>query len=167
MPVPFHDIAGDGTASVVAYLRLVRAPGESCILGALFVASDRGDPLEFCYTRVVLAQGPLWGADRAYEQAVTLLSRSLFKAASHLPDLVLALAGETPAEIFSESIAVQVPVCLVGETGDGPTSLQWVDREPAAGSPVFSLVESLKSRRLLLEPFQRAEQGLMEAWASQ
>ena len=151
----------------MAYLRFVRAPGETCILGALFIASDRGDPLEFCYTRVVLAPGPLWGPERVYRQAVALLVKALFKAASHLPDLVLALAGETPAEIFSESIAVQVPVCLVGETGDGPTSLQWVDKEPEAGSPASSLVESLRSRQLLLEPFQRAEQGLMEACASQ
>ena len=166
MPIPFQDIAGDGTATAVAYLRCMHAPGERCIQGALFVTSNRGDPLEFCYTQVALASGPLWDPGRAHRQAVALLVKALFEAASHLPELVLAVAGETPSEVFSESVAVQMPVGLVGESEDDPADIQWVGWEPTEDSPLSGLVESLRSRNLLLEPLRRAEQGLVEAFAN-
>ena len=166
MPIPFHDISCDGPTAVVAYLQFVHPPGERGIQGALFVTSDRGHPLEFCYTRVDFASGPLWDMDRAYQQVVALLVKALFEAAKHLPDLVLALAGETPPEIFAEYMEVQVPVCLVGQSGDDAAAIRWVDRAPTGGSPLSSLVESLRSLNLLLEPFRRAEQGLVEAFAN-
>ena len=166
MAIPFRDIAGDEPAAAVAYLRILEAGSGVAvrIRGALFVTDGRGDPLEFCFTRVEAEAGALWDPGRAYRRTVVVLVGALFEAANHQPDLVLALAEELPPEVFAEDIDVQVPVCLVGAPGSDLVPLHWIGGEPAAGSLLSSLVESLRSRELLLEPFRRASQGLEEAF---
>ena len=105
---------------------------------------------------------------------MTALAKALFNAASHLPDLVLALAEETPSEVFTEDVVVQVPVCMVGALGIPPNeesprgdlaSLDWIADEPSEGSALARLVETLRSRRLLLEPLGRVATGMAEAFA--
>lgn len=164
MSVPFRDIAGEELAATVAYLRFLEAGNEAVIRGALFITNNRGDPLEFCFTRVETESNTLWDPARAYRQVAVVLIRALFEAASHQPHLVLALVEECPPEIFSYDIDVQVPVCLVGDLGSDVVPLHWIDGEPAAGSSLSSLVESLRSRDSLLEPFWRAARGLEEAF---
>ena len=165
MPIPFQDIAGEEATATVAYLRFMQETNDGNIRGALFVTNGRGDPLEFCFTRVESGTGALWEPGRAYRQAATVLVRALLEAVNHLPDLVLALAEETPFEIFAHDIEVQVPVCLIGFSGADLGTLRWIGQEPVQGTAIASLVELLKSRQLLLEPFQRAAQGLEEAFA--
>ena len=148
----------------MAYLRFMQETNGGSIQGALFVTNGRGDPLEFCFTRVKSGSDALWGPGRAYSQAVTVLVRALLEAVNHLPDLVLALDEETPFEIFADDIEVQVPVCLIGYSGADVGNLHWIGQEPVQGTALASLAESLKSRQLLLEPFQRAAQGLEEAF---
>ena len=167
MAIPFRDIAVKEPASAVAYLRLLESGNGAAvrIQGALFVTDGRGDPLEFCFTRVEAEAGALWDPVRTYRRAVVVLVKALFEAASHQPDLVLALAEELPSEVFADDIDVQVPVCLVGDPGSDLVPLHWIGGEPAAGSLLASLVETLRSRELLLEPLWRAAQGLEEAFA--
>ncbi len=174
MTIPFRDPAGNEPNAAVAYLRFLKEPVSGGIRGGLFVTSSRGEPLEFCFTRVEPGSGPLWEPDQAYRGAVTALAKALFNAASHLPDLVLALAEETPSEVFTEDVVVQVPVCLVGALGIPPNeesprgdlaSLDWIADEPSEGSALARLVETLRSRRLLLEPLERAAKGMAEAFA--
>ena len=164
MSVPFRDIAGEAPAATVAYLRFLEAGNEVAIRGALFVTNNQGDPLEFCFTRVEAESNTLWHPGRAYRQVAVALIRALFEAANHQPDLVLALVEECPPEIFSGDIDVQVPVCLVGDPESDVAPLHWIDGEPAAGSSLSLLVESLRSRDSLLEPFWRAARGLEEAF---
>ena len=78
---------------------------------------------------------------------------------------MLALAEELPQDIFAEEIDAQVPICLAGDPGSDVVPLHWIDGEPAAGSELARLAESLRPRGLLLEPFWRAAQGLEEAFA--
>ena len=167
MAIPFREITGDEPPAAVAYLRILEADSGAAvrIQGALFVTDGRGDPLEFCFTRVEAEAGVLWDPGRAYRRTVVVLIKALFEAANHQPDLVFALAEELPPEIFADDIDVQVPVCLVGAPGSDLVPLHWIVGEPAAGSPLSGLVESLRSRELLLEPFRRAAQGLEEAFA--
>ena len=177
MPVPFQDRIDSEPAAVAAYLRFIDAHDDRSIRGALFVANHKGDPLEFCFTRVEVGTGTFWRRDLAYRKAVVLLVKALFEAASHAPDLVLALAEEIPHDILADELEVQVPVCLVGNpTADGAlldggasgtasAVLQWPNGEPAEGTSLSVLVEFLKARNLLLEPFQRAVRGLEEAFA--
>ena len=165
MAIPFRDIAVDEPASAVAYLRLLESGNGDAIRGALFVTDGRGDPLEFCFTRVEAEAGALWDPGRAYRRTVVVLVKALFEAANHQPDLVLALAEELPSEVFADDIDAQVPVCLVGDPGSDLGPLHWIGGEPAAGSLQSSLVETLRSRELLLEPLWRAAKGLEEAFA--
>ena len=165
MAIPFRDIAGDEPTSAVAYLRFLKEPSGAGIRGAFFVANSRGDPLEFCFTRVSVEADVLWEPGRAYQRAVAVLVRALFEAANHQPDLVFALAEELPQEIFAEDMEVQVPVCLVGDPGAEFVPLHWIDGEPAAESELSLLVELLRSRDLLVEPFWRTAQGLEEVFA--
>ena len=165
MAIPFRDIAGDELTSAVAYLRFLKAGNGVAVQGGLFVTNGRGDPLEFCFTRVSAEADVLWEPSRAYRRAVAVLVRALFEAANHQPDLVLALAEELPQEIFAEDIEVQVPVCLVGDPGSDVVPLHWIGGGPSAGSELSRLVELLRSHNMLLEPFRRAAQGLEEAFA--
>ena len=177
MPIPFYALGRHNHEAAVAYLRFVARPSDGSIQGALFVISSRGDPLEFCFTQVGLPVGPFWRPEQAYRQVVAALSRALFDAVGHLPALVLVLAEETPTEVFAEEMEVQVPVCVVDnhtQTGaevqdveasrDDSVSLRWGTEKPSDDSEIIQLVEYLRSRRLLLEPFERAAQGLEEAF---
>ena len=177
MSIPFHDLVQDEPAVAVAYLRFVEETGGEGIQGALFITTGRGVPLEFCFTRVDVPLGSLWPPDLAKRQAVASLSKALFEAAGRLPDLVLALAEETAIKVFVDDMVPQIPVCLVGtgevERGGASheeslrydfTSIRWVGQEPANDSEIARLVESLRSRRLLIEPLDRAALGLEEAF---
>ena len=166
MPIPFLELTGDQPDAAVAYLRFTGTPDVGNVQGAVLVTSARGDPLEFCFTRVDLPAGPLWPPEQIRRRAVAGLAKALFEAVDRLPDLVLALAEETPSEVFVEDMEVQVPVCLVDPhttAGADPPSLRWVNQEPSDASDLSCLLDSLASRRLLLEPFERAARGLEEA----
>ena len=166
MPVPLQDIAGEEPAAAVAYLRFVKAPNDGGIQGALFVTNGRGDPLEFCFTRVELPTGPLWEPDRAYRQAIASLARALFEAVNHQPHLLLALAEEMPSDVLADDICPATPACLVaGGAETVGATVRWVGPGPAENSEVALLAESLRSRNLLREPFERAANGLEEAFA--
>jgi hypothetical protein len=163
---------------VAAYLRFIDEPDGKGIRGALFIMSTRGDPLEFSFTRIDLRSSVLWRAGRARSRAVTSLTKALFESASHVPDVVFALANETPAEVFSEDLGVQIPVCMIATQGPGPgppeeaqhpsdsVSLIWVNGQPAPGGASSKMVEALGARGLLLEPFDRAALGIQEAFES-
>ena len=49
----------------VAYLRFVEDAEGRGLRGCMFVVSLQGDPLELCFTRVDLLNGPLWNLDLA------------------------------------------------------------------------------------------------------
>ena len=179
MPVPFRDLSEEEHPGVAAYLRFIDEPDGKGIRGALFIMSTRGDPLEFSFTRIDVRLSVLWRAGRARSRAVTSLTKALFESASHVPDVVFALANETPAEVFSEDLGVQIPVCMIGTQGPGSVapseeaqhpsdsvSLIWVNGQPAPGGAPVKMVEILDGRRLLLEPFDRAALGIQEAFES-
>ena len=177
MPIPFHNLIQDEPSGVAAYLRFVDEPEGKGIRGALLVASSRGDPLEFSFTRVDVRSGVLWHDGQAKARAISALAKALFEVANHKPDLLLALADETPAKVFSEELGVQIPMCRVAAQGAGmaaPTEagqqlseslyLYWVNGRPLDDAECARLVETLGARRLLLEPFDRAALGIQEAF---
>ena len=179
MPIPFHNLIQDEPSGIAAYLRFVDEPDGKGIRGALLVTSSRGDPLEFCFTRIDVRSGVLWRNGQAKARAVSALAKALFEAANHKPDLLLALADKTPAEVFSEELGVQIPMCRVAAQGAGPAAptetvqqlseslyLYWVNRPPAGDTECARLVEILGARQLLLEPFDRAALGIEEAFGS-
>ena len=177
MPIPFRDLTECDHPGVAGFLRFVDEPDGRSVRGALFLMSTRGEPLEFSFTRIDVRSGVLWRAGEAKRQAVASLTKTLFEAANRVPDLVLALAEETPARVFSEDLAVRVPVCRVAAQDSGPMALSetaqrisdsltlmWVNGLPAPDGMPAKTVETLESRQLLREPFDRAALGLQEAF---
>lgn len=177
MPIPFSDLGTEGITANVAYLRFTEEPEGEGLRAALFIISCRGEPLEFCFTRVEVPHSPLWHTGQARDFAVIALAEALFEAANRLPSLVLALASETSARCFSEGLAVHVPVCRVStqdcpleEVSEGAQHLSdslylyWEIGRPPVDSVAATLVEALAVRHLLLEPFDRASMGILEAY---
>lgn len=178
MPVPFEDLREGEPAGVAGFLRLVDEPGGKGIRGALFLTSGRGEPLDFCFTRIDVHRSFLWRWGDARRQAVTSLIKVLFQAANRVPGLILALANEIPPQLFVDDIHVQVPLCLVAPsetpvqadaTISQPSrtvSLTWVTEQPGDESEAIRLLEGFVHRHNTLEPFERAAVGLEEAFKS-
>ena len=166
MAVPFvryTDTSPDRGAA--AFLRLVDEPDRHHLQGALFTVSSHGYPLCFCHTRVAVPRGVFWNAVGARLLAAGSVVRSLFAETRETPLVVLALAAETPPQLFLHDVVVSVPAGLVTpgrhETGTD-TAIAWTASPPAVSSPAASMIESLRSNEMLVEPFTRALQGLVE-----
>lgn len=177
MPIPFNDLAEDSDLGLAAFLRFEEEPNRRGMRGALFLVTSRGVPVEFSFTRIDVAASFLWRAGDARRHAIANLSKVLFEACSRQPDLILALADEVAPQVFTEDLHVGIPICRVSSLGanthattevsenlsDTP-GLFWVDEQPDAGSSTCQLLEALRLRQLLTEPFERASVGLEEAF---
>jgi len=151
----------DWAAANLAHLRFLVEEEGSGVRAALLVTNCHGEPLEFCFTRVDLPSGALWGLDAAYGRAVAILALALFEAAKHPPDLALVLAEEAPPDLFWPGLPVRYAVGLVDGAEDPP--VRWLGPKP--DSHLAALLKLLGSRGRLLEPFERAASGLDEAYA--
>jgi hypothetical protein len=148
--------------------------------GALFQINVRGEPVEFTYNRVETPNTFLWRREDIRRAAARKLTASLLALCPRVPRLIVCLAAEVPGELFSQDIAVSVPVCLIAtslqgaghtgaeiaETVEGaePLHLFWYPAPPQEGSAERLLVERLTLYGLLLEPFERAATGLDELY---
>lgn len=185
MPIPFHDTDEIAQLGNAAYLHV--APGEGALrCGALLIINARGEPLEFAYNRVELLQTSLWrGIDRE-AAAVRRLAMSLFDAATLTPSLLLCRADVVSPHVFgaASGLAVHLPLVrlapvgtLMGYAGsEAHAQVETVDQHgeclevelfwsphPPTGT-VAELFARLVERGLLLEPFDRAQQGLCEVY---
>ena len=179
MPIPFRDLTEDENTGVVGYLRFVDEPDGKGMRGALFVMSPRGEPIDFSFTRIDVHGGFMWRAGESRRQAVTALIKALFQSAGKIPAVIISLADEVPPRVFTEDLEVQIPLCRVVTTEMTPQAaseehesisdsldLFWVTGRPPSDSSAGKLIEGLKDRQLLLEPFERALIGLEEAFSS-
>jgi hypothetical protein len=178
MPVPFRDLAEGEPPGVAAFVKLVEEPGARGLRGALFCITARGDPVDFTFSRIALPSPVLWRAGDQRRRAVAALCRALFVATSQTPALLLALAAEVPPRVLGEDLEVRIPACRIERNGgpppateaapeslDGALELSWAGAgRPEADSEAHALMELLRARNLLLEPFERAALGLEEAF---
>jgi len=180
MPVPFNDLTRDQAPGIAAYLKFVDEEDDKGIQGALFMVSSRGAPLDYSFTRVDVHNSFLWRQGDARRNAVTSLTRVLFEGSSRTPDLILALAEEVPARVFADDLSVNVPLCRISadpltvqaaseesEHIDDSINVIWATRNPDSDSNARNLLEALRDRQLLLEPFERAALGLQETFGGQ
>ncbi|MHB1242580.1 MAG: hypothetical protein ACYC1P_04150 [Gaiellaceae bacterium] len=182
MPVAFRDVADvDGLGSA-AFLRIVPAADGDAFLGALFLVNGRGEPVEFTYNRLEIVQRFLWRADDLRRHAARRLTASLFEVCPRIPAVILCLAEEAPAELFSEDIGVELPTvrlaeqsAVIGQSalesrelveGSLPLQIFWNGSIPGEGETARTLVDHLAERGLLLEPFDRALVGLHEVYGT-
>ncbi|MCI0563868.1 MAG: hypothetical protein MN733_35795 [Nitrososphaera sp.] len=179
MPIPFNDLADDSDLGLAGFLRFQEESDGKGIRAALFIITSRGAPIEFSFTRIGIAPSFLWREGDAARHAVTTLSKAMFEASSKKPSLILALAEEVAPQVFTEDLEVRVPICRVSSlsttvhaTAEIPEiltdtiNLFWVGDRPAADSQCRQLLEALRVRKLLTEPFDRAAVGLQEAFNS-
>ncbi len=176
MSVPFEDLREADPTGTVGFLRFVDEADGKGVRGALFLTSGRGEPVDFCFTRIDVHHSFLWRRGDARRQAVTALVKVLFQAANRVPMLILGLADEIPPQLFVDDIQVQVPLCLVGPsktpvqaaTADsrpaGEVSLRWATEQPDDASEAIRLLDGFMHRHDPLEPFERAAAGLEEAF---
>lgn len=169
----------DAPPGFVGYLKLTSEPDGHGMRGALFLVNSRGEPIDFSFSRVDVQASFLWRSGEARIRAVAELLRVLFRAAAHVPELIVAMADEVPPRVFGAEIDVSLPVCRLMGAG-GPAHhvddtieelsdvlhVFWVGPSPAAGSRARVLIETLLARESFVEPFERAELGLEEAFAA-
>lgn len=183
VPIPFNDIddpaSGLGSA---AYLKVESSSDGGCALGALLVITARGEPLEFAYNRVRVPQPFLWREADLRRYVLRRLTASLLSVCSQQPRLVLCLEAEVTGWLFGQGLQLEVPVVRVtpapsrvetrteaGEVrNDNPSTahVAWQPAAPDDGSVEKRLFEHLRVHGLLLEPFQRAENGLREVYGA-
>lgn len=87
----------------------------------------------------------------------------------------MMLAEEVPPRLFLDDIHLELPACRVGGSGalhaadefdepiDDVQHLFWIGSPPGPEDPARMLVDSLRARDSLAEPFGRASLGLREA----
>ena len=154
----------------MAWLRFVEEKGGKGIRAALFQTSTQGEPLDFCFTRTICS-GP--GGQLAIVNPGFLLSlvKSLLRAITSVPTLILARADEVPHGSINEEIKVQVPFCRIATSGvrphgesDDPHNegyeLLWVTEKPNPDTEASQLLVEILDRGNPAEPFERATAGL-------
>ena len=181
LPVPFDDLTEADHSGVVAWLRFIEEKDGRGIRAALFETSGQGEPLAFCFTRVDRRGPSLRHQEGAGQVALTSLAKTLFQSAPWSPTLVLGLADEMPWWMFNGDIRVRLPFCrvsldeaLTGASSEcgGPACvnvqpLLWETEQPAPDSAARRLLDEMVERDNPYEPFQRAAEGLAEAFADQ
>jgi len=159
----------------VAFLKFEDEPTGG-VQGAVFVTNAIGEPLEFAFSRVDVRGSVLWRPGDARRSAIEQVVRVLFPALASRPDCLLMLATEVPPRLFLDDIQLEIPACRVGsgssvhaadeisEHLDDVLNLYWIGPRPGPDDRARVLIEALRARDLLTEPFQRATAGLKEAY---
>ncbi len=177
MPVPFDDLSAESTHSGgIAWLRFLDEEDGEGVRAALFQTSDQGEPLDFCFSRIDRRQS-LGQGGTARPGALSSLAKSLFQAATSSPILILGLADEVPPSAFTDDIRLRIPFCRIKTAGalthagfeyGGPYNehfeLLWATQHPHVGSGACQLLDEILERNDPLEPFERAAEGLAEAF---
>ena len=182
MPVPFDSLEEEDTPGEVAWMRFVEEDDGRGISAALFETSVEGEPLSFCFTRVGVPDPS--GSERreSRQTALSSLATSLFRATPSSPALVFGLASEIPATVFTDDLRVGLPFCRVkladpvkaaqfvnsrypGPDDDHRQQFDWATTQPSERSQARRILDEIVERCDPFEPFQRAAEGLAEAFA--
>jgi hypothetical protein len=183
VPIPFHDTDDIEELGAAAFLHVEQPePGSPLRYGALLFINARGEPLEFVYNRLELLSDILWRPIDRARSAVRRLAVTLFHEAQLNPALLFCRADTVDPHLFGPTgqVALQIPVGRVAtvteavgfsgaeeretvETADGAgelheTHLFWTPGPPTGTAA--DLYARLAERGLLLEPFERAAEGL-------
>lgn len=176
MAIPFRGAEEVARLGAAGYLRFLSEGAPGAFRGGLFLVNARSEPLEFAYARIRLPRTGLWReADRA-PYAARRLAASLFEVCPRAPALLLCLAGETGAELFTRDLALTIPIARLAAAGAAPgegedaedtpcgVRLLWAGRRPDVEAPARRLLERLAERGLLGDPLDRAAAGLDEVY---
>jgi hypothetical protein len=182
VPIPFRDDADLDDLGVASFLRIERSGRGSTYLGALFSVNARGEPIELVYNALETPHPFLWRPADLRRHAERRLTASLLAAAETAPRLLFCLADEVGVELFTQDLRIDVAVGRVERPAGGqlrpadadapdaapptPAQVFWHPAPPEAESVERALFDQLASRGLLLEPFDRATDGLREVYGA-
>ena len=167
MPVPFTNLTEGNRLRVAGFIRFVDEPDGRGIRGALFLASDAGKPLEFCFSRVAVDHSSdLEPSNDAKAAAVASLASRLFQETRRTPQAVFGLDDELPAQIFNANIQAEIPLCRLSTSFTSAQSFNtlWTHTPPVPGSEPHQLCQALVNRQDALQIFNRIDDGLAEAF---
>ena len=173
MPILFDDPTKGEQYGAAAWLRFVEEEDGKGIKAALFQTSAQGEPLAFCFTRMDIRDPSLGRRGSGRQTALTTLAKSLFRAATGSPALILSLAGEIPASVFTHDLRLQAPLYPVtpgdslpftGPHNGNPRRLLSAIGQPAKSSDALRILDLLMGRDDPFEPFDRAADCLGKAF---
>jgi hypothetical protein len=183
MPVPFKDADELAELGTAGFLKVESTVEETGFFGAFFIINPKGEPVEFTYNRIDTPHTFLWRKDDIRHHASKKLATSLFSLCKDTPRMILCLAQEIDAEVFTQDIQLSIPVCRLApaieavgysdaevrdsiDAGDVQNAF-WFPGKPDEESTEHRLFATLTTRGLLLEPFSRASIGLKEVFEKQ
>jgi hypothetical protein len=186
MPIPFRDQDDVEELGAAAFLRIEADPDRPGFRGALFQINARGEPIEFTYNRVLTPNSFLWRPGDVRRAATKKLTATLLATCSSVPKVILGRADESGSELFCLDSRAAVAVCRIANAlqttafssletpgtlhraTDEPEGeelhLFWFPELASEQAPARRLVRELHLRGLLLEPFERAGQGIREVF---
>lgn len=187
MPIPFHDTDDIEELGTAAFLHVEQpAPTQGVAgperYGALLFLNARGEPLEFVYNRLELLSDILWRPIDRTRSSIRRLAVTLFHEARLRPALLFCRADVVDPHLFGPTgqVVLEIPVGRIAtaaeavgyagveerqtvETADSAGEIQdthlfWTPGPPTGAAA--ELFTRLSQRGLLLEPFDRAGEGL-------
>lgn len=165
MAIPYRPLAKAATASLAAYLEVVWDRQSGRFLGGLLVADGCGRPVEFVHNYADAPSGLLWAESEVRRVAVQAIVHGLFDACGKSPALLFGRDALGSTRYCGEELSPSIPFAIVtsGES-DGQVALAWTSQPPAPGTVASGLLDELKRRDLLSEPFARVERALREVY---
>ena len=181
MPIPFDDLTEPNPHGAVAWLRFVEETDGKGIRAALLQTSAQGEPLAFCLTRMDARDPSLRQSVNGRLTALPALAKSLFRATSISPALILGLADEIPARMFADDLQVKLSCCLVrpfdpivyngpesiGSRNENSQRLLWATEQPVRASDAHRVLDDLMGCVDPFEPFDRVTECISEAFEYQ
>ena len=163
MPILFDNPAQEEPPTTIGWLRFITKKGDPSVHAALFQTTPEGQPLAFCFGRVDRNDPSL------REDALSVLTHSLFRFPAHSPSLLLARAEEFPLSAFDHYLRLWVPCCLITPThGDNTHSpTDWFPTPPHDGADAHTLLKRVMADESPLDAFERAAAALDEAFADE
>ena len=171
MPTHFDNASdSEPITSVVAWLSLADAADGAGYRAALFLTTDDGEPVGFCFTRAFPRRTSERG-DGAGASATAHVLEQLLQAASP-PSLILGLQDELPSGALADSADSRIPLCLLADVdserdANRQAGALWQSQPPQVGSVARRLLDDVLAWNDPLEPFRRAADGLKVAFADE
>ncbi len=162
LPYP-HDDSDRGAA---AWLRFVDEGSEGGTRAALFTTSGDGEPLAFSFTRIDWPALSLHDAEASSSSSTSAmwLAQALLRLAAPTPALVVVSGDELTCAGVADGVVSGIPMLRAGTTDDRSADPSWLTEEPAPGTEAQNIADNLLAREAPLEPFDRIDAALAEAF---
>lgn len=164
MPIPFKNLIDSEQSATAGYLKFLPHEASGVWFGALFLMDARGEPIEFTHARIRPPKALLWRPVDIQAYCVRSMCVSMFDACPASPNIILCIANEVPYDVFARDISIDLPVARLSAKDGSDVMAEWIP-EPQDDAPAKHIYETLSTRGLLVEPFERAEIGLREVYS--